>query len=461
MSKRNFTNLNMNPCKMCMPMGAAIAFKGIEGCMMLLHGSQGCSTYIRRHIATHYNEPMDIASSSLNEKGTIYGGARDLKKGLKNLIKLYNPQIIGISTTCLAETIGEDIDNIVKDFIEEENIKDIQFITASTPGYGGSHYEGYYYALRKIVEHQTNISYPNNTLNIIVGNISPANVRQIKKWLKDFGIQYTLLPDISNTLDAPFNNSYKKITPGGTSLEDIKKMSGAKATIEIGLFVPEKYSPGKYLEDTYGVPLYRCPLPIGIENTDYFFNILSEISEKEIPQEYLEERGRMLDAMIDSHKYNSEGKATIFGDPEIVYAITKLCMENGIEPRIVATGTKSDLLKKMLIEDLCQKNYNSVVLENADFDTIHSYIKKNSINLLIGHSDGKFIEEKENIPLIRIGFPIHDRVGGQRLLTIGYEGSTRLLDTITNTLLQRKYSSYRSDLYRRYYLTSVDYSELK
>ena len=67
----NLVSLNVNPCKMCMPMGAVSAFAGTKNCMSILHGSQGCATYIRRHMATHYNEPIDIASSSLTEHGTV------------------------------------------------------------------------------------------------------------------------------------------------------------------------------------------------------------------------------------------------------------------------------------------------------------------------------------------------------------------------------------------------------
>jgi nitrogenase molybdenum-iron protein NifN len=37
-----------NACKLCAPLGACIALRGIEGCIPLIHGSQGCSTYIRR-----------------------------------------------------------------------------------------------------------------------------------------------------------------------------------------------------------------------------------------------------------------------------------------------------------------------------------------------------------------------------------------------------------------------------
>ena len=84
----NLVNLNTNPCKMCMPMGSVSAFYGISKSMSILHGSQGCSTYIRRHMATHYNEPVDIASSSLTEEGTVFGGTKNLLKGLENLIKL-------------------------------------------------------------------------------------------------------------------------------------------------------------------------------------------------------------------------------------------------------------------------------------------------------------------------------------------------------------------------------------
>ena len=115
----SLVNLNTNPCKMCMPMGAATALCGIRDCITILHGSQGCATYIRRHMATHYNEPVDIASSSLTEQGTVYGGEKNLKQGLKNVIALYHPKVIGIMTTCLAETIGEDIEGIKERFYEE------------------------------------------------------------------------------------------------------------------------------------------------------------------------------------------------------------------------------------------------------------------------------------------------------------------------------------------------------
>jgi MoaA/NifB/PqqE/SkfB family radical SAM enzyme len=71
--------------------------------------------------------------------------------------------------------------------------------------------------------------------------------------------------------------------------------------------------------------------------------------------------------------------------------------------------------------------------------------------MMIGNSDGRRIEERLGIKLVRRGFPIHDRVGGQRLRAIGYNGSLEFLDEITNVLLSKKEVSFREDIYNKYY----------
>lgn len=449
MTGRNFVNLNMNPCKMCMPMGAALAFKGIENSILLLHGSQGCSTYIRRHMTGHYNEPIDIGSSSLSEEGTVYGGESNLKKGLRNIIKVYNPDIIGVATTCLAETIGEDIKRMVTEFKQEEGIKKLKIVPVPTPGYSGSQFEGYFSALKAMVVELAENNRPNGRVNVIVSNLNPGDVRNIKEMLEAFRISYTMFPDVSETLDAPYSKDYKRIPIGGTKINDIVNMPGASATIEIGCTISKDLSPGQYLQDKWGVKLYRCPVPIGIESTDLFLSILSEIKGKPVPEKFLKEKGRLIDGMIDSHKFNSEGRAVIFGEPEIVYSIGKLCFENGIKPVLLATGSQSKALGQLAPP----KNYDEkpLVIDDTDFDTIRDKALGLNANILIGNSDGKVITEKDGIPLVRVGFPVHDRVGAQRQVITGYNGTLRLLDEITNTLIENKYSKYRKSMFNKYY----------
>lgn len=447
----HYRNVNENPCNMCMPMGGILALKGIEKSMVIVHGSQGCSTYMRRHIAEHFNEPVDVGSSSLNEKGTIYGGEKNLRLALDNIIKVYHPGLIGIVTTCLAETIGEDIERITSQYLLDKRMKDFPIVTASTPGYGGSHFEGYFFTLKRVIMQLAEKTPKNNKVNIIIPNISPADIRELKRILELMKVSYVLCPDFSDTLDRPISRPYTKMSGGGTKIQDIKAMGGSIATIQMGVTIDDAISPGKYLKEKFGVPLYNIAIPIGVENTDRFINTLADITGNVIPQSLHGERGRLLDGMVDSHKYNFAGRIVIFGEPEMVYAVTKTCLENGVSPAVIATGSQEGTLNQLLVAALADAGEQSNILIETDFAHILTAGQEAKVNIAIGPSDGRYLTEKGEIPLVRLGFPIHDRVGGQRLLSVGYTGTMMLLDRITNTLLENKYKSYRSSMYEKFY----------
>lgn len=454
--KNSYVNLTVNPCKMCMPMGVCNALYGIRGCMTILHGSQGCSTYIRRHMATHYNEPIDIASSSLTEEGTVYGGENNLIKGIENLIKLYNPEVIGIATTCLAETIGEDVDRLSKIFYEKHPETKVKLIPIKSPGYGGTQYGGYFTALRAVVENVEMYSNDNEKINIVTGPISSADTRELIEILNDFGVDYILLPDISENLDGVHSKKYNRLPSSGTTIEEIKYMGGAKATIELSTFIKEEYSVGSYLEGAYNVKNYRMNIPRGLRDTDKFLKVLSQISGKAIPEKYKKQRGRYLDAMIDSHKYNAEARIAIFGEPDFVYSVARLAIENGVVPVLIASGDACKKLEPSLreeVDELAKQLFagECKIIDEADFKEIEKYVLDLKVNVMLGSSDGRRIEEKHKIPLIRMAFPIHDRIGGQRILSIGYEGSLNLSDQITNKMLEKTETTFRKNLYNEYY----------
>lgn len=451
----NLVNLNVNPCKMCMPMGAVTAFCGIKKCMTILHGSQGCSTYIRRHMATHYNEPVDIASSSLTEQGTVFGGETNLVKGLDNLIELYNPEIIGVATTCLAETIGEDVDAIIKKYYSLHPKLNVKIINVASAGYGGTQYEGFFKALKAIVSSVEMDKTPNGKVNIITSNISPADTRFLKGLLGSMGVDYILLPDLSETLDGVHVEKYDRLKNEGTSLEDISKMAGAKLTIELSTFIDSSCSPAEYLKDEFGVPFKRLNLPIGIRDTDKLIEALVEVGAVKT-QELIKERGRYIDAMVDSHKYCAEGRAVIFGEPDFIYSMSRLCCENGVVPVVVAAGSICRSLKPMLEEEIkaCADTMlieKTVIIDDCDFDTIESLSVELKVNVMIGNSDGRRISHKHNVDLVRCAFPIHDRVGGQRVRTLGYEGSLSILDQIANIILGNKEKNYKLDIYNHHF----------
>ncbi|WP_028984131.1 nitrogenase component 1 [Sporolactobacillus terrae] len=458
-------NLNVNPCTMCMPMGSVTAFYGIKGSMSILHGSQGCATYIRRHMATHYNEPVDIASSSLTEQGTVYGGEKNLLKGLENLIKLYDPEVIGVSTTCLAETIGEDTDAIVDKFLKMNPDCHAKIITVATEGYGGSQYEGYFRALHAILSQTladktitkatSGIRDSRPLINLVTPVLSPADTRWLKSFLKDMGIRFVLFPDLSDNLDGVTMHNYERLKKQGTSLPEIASMADADLTIEFSEFVDKTSSPAQYLKDHCDIPFHRLPLPSGVRGMDRLIELLEKYGAH-VSDECVKERGRYLDAMVDAHKYYGSVRAAVYGEPDFVKSMVHLCCENGIVPVLVATGSACKMLKEAIANEINQvkaiyKIEESQILENCDFEVIEQGCIDLKVQIMIGSSDGRRISHKLGIPLIRCAFPIHDYVGGQRVRTVGFDGSLSLLDQIANAMIARTEATYRQELYHTYY----------
>lgn len=429
-----------------MPMGTVFVFRGIEGCMPLFHGSQGCSTYMRLYLAHHFREPVDIASSALSEKGAVYGGASNLKQGLKNVIRGYSPKAIGVATTCLAETIGDDVPQILREFCQEPEARDITIFNVSTPSYSASHEAGYHKALNAVVRalavrsepKSEPKSEPNGKINLLLGTIvSPEDVRYLKRLLCDWGQDCILLPDISESFDAPLTKDFPRIPAGGTTLEDIRDTASSKATITIGGCVQERsagYSAGDYLQKEFDVPHIPLPLPLGLEATDLFVGRLEELTDQPLPEVYENERGRLLDAMVDAHKLLADVRTCVYGDTEMVLGLSRLMKELGMNPQILATGTASPAFDR-LARELAP---SAKVMSGVDFAGIREAVETLDVGLMVGPFTGRQTARAKKVPLMRVGFPNHDRFGANRQLVLGYEGAMRLVDSLANVLLDHR-----------------------
>lgn len=436
-----------NACKLCRPLGACIAFRGIEGAVPFLHGSQGCATYMRRYIISHFNEPIDIASSALGEKNAVFGGGPNLKQGLKTVSQKYAPKVIGIATTCLTETIGDDVGMLLKEYQLEAKCdeKMPSFIHVSTPSYAGSHMEGFHAAVQASIAQLTQGTSKTETsagINLLQGMLSAADIRHLKEIMADFSLKNTILPDYSETLDGINLLDYPLIPTGGTPIEDIAEMAGARATIEFGKTISDELSGGDYLWKNHTVENHRLGIPMGVNETDRFFKLLEQLSGSKTPAKYLNQRGRLIDAYIDGHKYVSGKKAIVYGEEDFVVGMTSFLCEIGIKPVICATGGNSGKFTAAIEEAVGTSTIDlPQVYEDVDFFDIAELAEQAKPDIVIGHSKGYQFSRRMNIPLVRVGFPIHDRIGGQRILHIGYRGAAQLFDLIVNTFIAAKQDS--------------------
>ena len=427
----------VNPSKMCQPMGAIQALLGVKDSMPLIHGSQGCSTYIRFQLTRHFREPIEVASTSMSEKTVIYGGEFNLMKALKNITEKQSPSKIAVTSSCLTETIGDDMAGIIEKFKDANLDKELPvIIPISTPSYVESHVEGYNRTLKALVEHLATPTVKNGKINIITGNISPADVKEVKNILKEMDCESIILTDTSENLDAPLTEDTLSLYDGGTTIEEIEDTANSLGTISLS---KHSDSAGVFLENKFGVKSISGPIPIGLENTDSFVKSVSQLGDLEIPESIEKDRGRLIDAMVDAHSYNYHRKVAIFGDPDFVSGLTRFTCEMGMIPTVVCTGTKS----KRFIEDINniseEKGVSPIILAGGDLYDMHREIKEAGADILIGNAYGASIAQEENIPLFRVGFPVFDRLGAQRISVLGYNGGIDFVDKLTNTILDFYY----------------------
>ncbi len=427
----------VNPSKMCQPMGAIQALLGIKDTIPLIHGSQGCSTYMRFQLTRHFREPIEVASTSMNEKTVIYGGEFNLLKALKNITEKQSPSLIAVTSSCLTETIGDDMMGIIKKF-EDANVgKELPIIIPiSTPSYSGSHIEGYDNTIKALVDYLATPSTANGKINIITGNNSPADVKEIKALLAELNCESIILTDNSENLDAPLSESALNLYDEGTTIDEIKDTANSLGTISLSQHAD---SAGVLLEKKFGVKSISGPLPAGLENTDRFISSLCEFDEFEVPESIEKDRGRLMDAMVDAHSYNYRRKVAIFGDPDFVSGMTNFTSEMGMTPTILCTGVESKRFNEDINLISEKKGLNPTILASGDLYDLHHKIKEKPVDILIGNSYGASIAQEENIPLFRAGFPIFDRLGDQRISVLGYNGGINFVDEITNTILDYYY----------------------
>lgn len=427
-------SLKINPNKTCQPVGAMYAALGVHKCMPHSHGSQGCCSYHRTFLTRHFKDPAIATTSAFTEGACVFGGAANLRTGIKNVFDIYDPDIMAIHTTCLSETIGDDLGSI----IESANIPNGKYVVyTNTPSYVGSHITGFSNMVTGFIKCLSESSGKNiEKLCLLPGFVNPGDMREIKRLTELMGIDYTMLPDTSGVLDSPMTGKYEMYPKGGTEIEDIIALGDSKKTLALGSFASE--AGAIELEKEFQIPYKTLTMPIGVNSTDDFIMELSKFSKNEVPYEIEEERGQLVDIMVDSHPYYSYKKVAIYGDPDFVIAMTKFVLELGMIPKYVITGTPGNAFEKE-VNGLFEKYdmEDCKCKAGSDLFELHQWIKNEKVDLMIGGTHGKYIAKAEDIPLVRAGFPILDRYIHSYMPLVGYKGTMRLLELILNALMDR------------------------
>jgi nitrogenase molybdenum-iron protein beta chain len=433
--------LTVNPAKACQPLGAVFAAAGFERTMSFVHGSQGCVAYYRSHLSRHFKEPSSAVSSSMTEDAAVFGGMNNMIDGLKNTYTLYQPKMIAVSTTCMAEVIGDDLQAFIEESKQKGSVpRDFDVPFAHTPAFVGSHTNGYDNMVKGVLEHFWKGQTPTQTakINIIPGfdGFAPANLREYKRILNAMGVEYTILSDVSDVYDTPADGEFRMFS-GGTTLDEVKDAINAKATLSL----QEYCTPAtlKYIGE-FGQATSSLHYPMGVTATDEFLMKITELTGKDVPAEIELERGRLIDAISDSQAWLHGKTYSIYGDPDFVYAMTRFVMELGGEPVHCLATNGNKAWEAQMKELLASSPFGAAgqVWAGKDLWHLRSFLATEPTDFLIGNSYGKYLERDLGVPLIRLMFPIFDRHHHHRFPTWGYQGAlnvvVKLLDKIFDKL---------------------------
>ncbi|WP_298139699.1 nitrogenase iron-molybdenum cofactor biosynthesis protein NifN [Acidiferrobacter sp.] len=412
----------VNPLKMSQPLGAALAFLGIDNAMPVFHGSQGCTAFGLVLFVRHFRESIPLQTTAMNEVTTILGGGENIEKALLNIHKRAKPSFIGIASTGLTETKGDDVMGDLRRITSAHPELDMPIVYVSTPDYKGAFQDGWAKAVTAIVE---SLASPLATIagqvTILPGcHMTPGDITELCEIVADFGLKAIVLPDLSRSLDGHIPDDFTPTSLGGTTRPEIARIGASQATIAIG----EQMRPAAdALTAKTGVPAKIFDTLTGLAAADDFFSYLSTLSGRPVPEKYRRQRNQLVDAMLDAHFFFGGKRIAIGAEPDLLWALGAWLKDMGCTLTALVSTTESPVLARFAGEGACIGDLEDLEGQAHDCD------------LLITHSHGRQAAARLGIPFLRMGLPVFDRLGEAHRVIVGYRGTRNLVFEIGNIFL--------------------------
>ncbi len=419
--------LQLNPIKLSQPMGAMLCFLGIKNCMPLMHGAQGCASFSKVFFTRHFNDPISVQTTAVNDiTAVIDGGDYAISESIKNITKKVKPDLVGLFTTGLTETKGDDIKGAC---LLMKELQDMAYV--NTPDFEGSLESGFARSIEAVIEQivQSATSVDSNKAVIIPNvNLKPIEVEKIKDTISLFGYEVLALPDLSDSLDGHLGLKQGALSSGGITVSEIKELANASLVISIGSSV--KKAGLKLKEKNENINLIHYDSLGGLEASDLFYKDLCKIKDITSPHPSIVRwRKRLQDALLDTHFAIGSSTIVLALEPDQCISIANTIIEAGANIKAIVTTHKNDLLENIECENLLI----------GDFEDVEKYLEQSDI--LISNFHGERYTIKHKKALMLRGFPDYEGLGNQLKNDVLYEGSAYALFELANLINHHKHGS--------------------
>ena len=422
--------LSTNPLKVSAALGAANAYLGVAGAVPLLHGAQGCTAFALVAMVRHYDEPIPLQTTAMNEISTILGGAEQVEEAIDNLRRKAAPSLIGIASTALTETRGEDVAGELRALRNRRSdLADTAVVYASTPDFIGGFEEGWARAVTAMVEDL--VPPPRQRrprqVNLLAGShLTPGDIEELVALIRAFELEPVVFPDISTSLDGHVEDDWRGTSMGGTPLEDLRRLGESACTLVVGESLA---GAAERLEAVTGTPFRVFDRLTGLRAVDGFVATLMALAEAgDAPAPVKRARSRCVDAMLDAHLQTGGVRVALGADPDLLFALGSAAVDLGAEVVAAAsTSWSNPVLARVPTDEIAI----------ADLGELERRAAAGGAELLITHAHGRRAAERLELPLVRAGFPIFDRLGAQDVRRVGYGGTRAFILEIANAVQGR------------------------
>jgi nitrogenase molybdenum-iron protein NifN len=420
--------LAVNPLKASQPIGASLAFLGLASAMPLEHGARGCTSFNKLFFMRHFNEPIPLQTTAMEQTTTVLGADDNVVEALATIAKKNLPEVIGLITTGLSEMQGADVPRTVKMFRQKHpEYAHISIVPVAANDTLGCLETGFAEAVQAIVSalvpEGNGAGRRRNQINLLVpATFTPADIDEVRQWIEAFGLHPIVLPDLADSLDGHLSDAgYLTLTYGGTTRADMQTMGQSAATLAIGSSLAKA---AELLRARTGVPDLCFPSLMGLADCDAFTGALAQIAGRPVPASVVRARARLEDAMVDCQFQLGGAKAGIAADADHLAALT--CFLAGLGVHVVAavSSVKSSVLESLPVEQV-------VVGDLEDFERL---VKENDAELIVANSHGVEIAKRTGATLLRAGFPVYDSYSANSEAWVGYNGSRRTIFRIADLL---------------------------
>lgn len=415
----------VNPLKMSQPVGGALAFMGLADTMPILHGSQGCTAFGMVLFVRHFKESIPLQTTAMSEVATVLGGFENVEQAVMNIYSKSRPAIIGMCSTGLTETKGDDVEGYLKLTRQRHpELEDTTLIYVSTPDFKGAFQDGWAATVLRIlqvlVEKPTAPREPAKVAVLPGCHLTVADLEELREILESFGLDPVFVPDLSGSLDGHVPEDFSPTTIGGTQREAIAALGTAGLVLAVG---EQMRTAAEWLGQHIEAPVQVFDRLLGLAATDRLMAFLADHSGRPVPVKYRRQRSQLVDAMLDGHFYTGGCKVAIGAEPDLLHGVGRFLAELGCELAAAVTTTDSPLLEQLPVEEVLIGDLEDLEARAAGCD------------LLITHAHGRQMAERLEIPFLRMGLPIFDRLGAAHRLALGYRGSRDFIFEVANALI--------------------------